>query len=84
VLRCTSLSTLFLFFYCLIQRERALKVNMVVLASAITTKTGKCLLSRQFVEMSKVRIEGLLAAFPKLMGSEKQHTFIETDAVSFV
>lgn len=40
------------------------------------------LMSRQFVEMTRIRIEGLLAAFPKLMGSEnKQHTFIETEAV---
>jgi len=57
---------------------------MVVLASAITTKNGKALLSRQFVELSRVRIEGLLAAFPKLMGSEKEHTFIETDSVRYV
>lgn len=40
------------------------------------------LMSRQFVEMTRIRIEGLLAAFPKLMGSEnKQHTFIETESV---
>eukprot|EP01116_Phalansterium_solitarium_P013258 TRINITY_DN3050_c0_g1_i1.p1 TRINITY_DN3050_c0_g1~~TRINITY_DN3050_c0_g1_i1.p1 ORF type:complete len:553 (+),score=210.21 TRINITY_DN3050_c0_g1_i1:109-1659(+) len=57
---------------------------MVVLASAITTKNGKALLSRQFVELSKARIEGLLAAFPKLMSSEKQHTFVETDSVRYV
>jgi len=57
---------------------------MVVLSVAITTKTGKALLSRQFVEMTRARIEGLLSAFPKLMGSEKQHTFIETDNVRYL
>lgn len=58
---------------------------MVVLSAAICTKGGKALMSRQFVEMTRIRIEGLLAAFPKLMGSEnKQHTFIETESVRYV
>eukprot|EP01004_Peranema_trichophorum_P002935 NODE_1956_length_1737_cov_138.573110_g1666_i0.p1 GENE.NODE_1956_length_1737_cov_138.573110_g1666_i0~~NODE_1956_length_1737_cov_138.573110_g1666_i0.p1 ORF type:complete len:496 (-),score=63.47 NODE_1956_length_1737_cov_138.573110_g1666_i0:181-1668(-) len=57
---------------------------MVVLAAAILTKTGKSLLSRQFVEMSRIRIEGLLSAFPKLMGSGKQYTYFETDTVRYV
>lgn len=42
------------------------------------------IISRQFVEMSRSRIEGLLAAFPKLMSSGKQHTFVETESVRYV
>lgn len=44
------------------------------------------LLSRQFMEATRLRVEGLLAAFPKLISSDgpnsgKQHTFVETDNV---
>lgn len=34
--------------------------------------------------MTRARIEGLLAAFPKLMTSGKQHTFVETESVRYV
>ncbi|RZC73514.1 hypothetical protein C5167_048995 [Papaver somniferum] len=39
------------------------------------------LVSRKFVDMTRIRIEGLLAAFPKLVGIEKQHTFVEIENV---
>ena len=58
---------------------------MVILSAAVTTKTGRALLSRQFVDMNRLRVEGLLAAFPKLQGTgNKQHTFVETDSVRYV
>jgi len=43
------------------------------------------LVSRQFVDMmSRIRIEGLLAAFPKLIGAGKQHTYVEAENVRYL
>lgn len=59
---------------------------MVVLSASICTRQGKALVSRQFVEMNRLRVEGLLAAFPKLAltGQAQQHTYVETDSVRYV
>ncbi|XP_073045619.1 coatomer subunit delta-2-like [Primulina eburnea] len=57
---------------------------MVVLAASIISKSGKAIVSRQFVDMSRIRIEGYLAAFPKLVGTGKQHTYVETENVRYV
>jgi hypothetical protein len=42
---------------------------MVVLSAAVTLRGGKVILARQFVPMTRIRVESLLAAFPKLIGS---------------
>ncbi|KAG2237189.1 hypothetical protein BDF21DRAFT_356700 [Thamnidium elegans] len=57
---------------------------MVVLAAAVVSKSGKAVISRQFHEMQRSRIEGLLASFPKLTSAGQQHTTVETEHVRFV
>ena len=45
------------------------------------------MVSRQFQEMTRLRIEGLIAAFPKLLDSpspQSQHTFVETESVRYI
>jgi len=57
---------------------------MVVLSAAVIQKNGKVLVSRQYVPMTRIRSEGLYAAFPKLVTGDAQHTFVETDQVRYV
>lgn len=57
---------------------------MVVLAASICTRGGKAVLSRQFVEIQRSRVEALLAGFPKLADRGTQHTIVEQDNVRFV
>ncbi|KAK5091040.1 coatomer subunit delta [Lithohypha guttulata] len=57
---------------------------MVVLAASIITRGGKAILSRQFREINRSRVEALLASFPKLADAGTQHTTVEQDNVRFV
>ncbi|KAF9528125.1 hypothetical protein CPB83DRAFT_357502 [Crepidotus variabilis] len=57
---------------------------MVVLAASICTKAGKGVISRQFRDMTRTRIESLLASFPKLIPTNTQHTSVETAEVRYV
>jgi hypothetical protein len=61
-----------------------LRRTQVVLAASICTRGGKAVLSRQFREIARTRIEALLASFPKLADSGTQHTTVEQDNVRFV
>jgi len=56
---------------------------MVVLSAAIVS-SSKALLARQFVEMTRLRVEGLIGAFQKLVDAGRDHTFIETETVRYV
>lgn len=57
---------------------------MVIISVSVISKAGKPLIARQFRDISRVRLEGLLSAFPKLMDPKSQHTFVETDSVRYV
>ena len=56
---------------------------MVVISAAILSKT-RTLLARQYLEVSRLQVEGLLSAFSKLVDSREDHTFVETDFARFV
>lgn len=57
---------------------------MVVLAVSIVNRGGKAIISRQFREMSRVRVESLLSSFPALVSEKSQNTTVESDNVRFV
>lgn len=65
-------------------RKRAKVRKSIFLILLKLTNKFSAIVSRQFVEMTKARIEGLLAAFPKLIPTGTQHTFVETDSVRYV
>ncbi|GAA6019525.1 hypothetical protein JCM10207_003732 [Rhodosporidiobolus poonsookiae] len=57
---------------------------MVVLAASVVTKSGKPLLSRQFVGLPRSRLESLLSSFPRLVSPTSEHTVVESSGVRFV
>ena len=59
-------------------------ITMVIISVAIVNRSGKALVARQYRDISRVRIEGLLTAFPKLIQPNSEHTFVETDSVRYV
>lgn len=56
---------------------------MVVISAAVVSKT-RTLVARQYLEISRLQVEGLLSAFNKLVDSREDHTFVETEFARFV
>lgn len=57
---------------------------MVVISVSLITKQGKILLARQFLEISRSNLEGLLNSFTKQVDSDRQHTYIDQENSRFV
>jgi hypothetical protein len=57
---------------------------MVVLSATVCDKKGKIIVARQFVDVSKLKMEEYISTFPKLIESESQCTHVETDSVRYV
>jgi len=65
---------------------------MVVLSVAICTKGGKVIIGRQYIDMTRGRVEGLYSTFSKLIQvpqsaagkSDEQFTLLETDTVRYL
>lgn len=59
---------------------------MAVISASICDKHGKILVARQFIPITKIKLEEYMANFPKLIeqSSEKQCTFIETENIRYV
>jgi hypothetical protein len=50
----------------------------------LLTTSKSAVISRQFRDMSRTRIDALLASFPKLIPTNTQHTSVETAEVRYV
>lgn len=58
---------------------------MTIISAGVVTKQGRILLSRQFSDINRVRIEGLLSAFPRLVASlSEQVTYIDAGTVRYI
>ena len=57
---------------------------MVVISASLVTKQAKILFARQFLEISRSNLEGLLSSFAKQVDSDRQHTYIEHENIRFV
>lgn len=67
-----------------IQSPLLLLVPLLTSVPSLRTVPMTVLVARQFVPIPRLRLESLLASFPKLRSGDSQHTFVESDNVRFV
>jgi hypothetical protein len=59
--------------------------RMVILSCGICNKTGKLLVSRQFDQpFTRTQIEDIYLSFPKLIHTNQQHTYVQSDKYTFL
>ena len=54
---------------------------MVVISASICTKSGKILLARQFIPITKLKLEEYMANFPKLIDSGNTNNFYQSSTL---
>ena len=57
---------------------------MVVISASLLTKDGKILLSRQFLEITRIQLDSLLGSFIRQLDFLRQHTFLENESARFI
>lgn len=62
------------------------KKGMPIISAGVVDKNGRVLIARQFLDISRARIEGLFHAFPRLRDAnvKKQATFLDAGSVRYV
>ena len=57
---------------------------MVILTVGICNKNGQLSLARQLEGMTKNTVEDIYRSFPKLIKSNQQHTYVQSDKYIFL
>ncbi|OAF69004.1 Coatomer subunit delta [Intoshia linei] len=56
----------------------------MIISASIINRHGKVILSRQFVEIGRLRMEALLSALPQLIPKGQNQMYIETDSIRYI
>ncbi|MES1922932.1 hypothetical protein MHBO_004463, partial [Bonamia ostreae] len=57
---------------------------MALISAAIIDSNGKPILSRQFKDISSIKIGSILSIFPKLLGNGRNINYVEKDDIRYI